>query len=99
MASGASNCSRVSLMVISGSSIGSGKGSGSGSVGSNRHIECFSIDSSWEKAIAAFPSPGPYAKGIVISLTATPESGYQVKVWTGTGNDTHGYNEHHNVEF
>ncbi len=37
--------------------------------------------------VAASPSSGPYAQGTAVSLTATPDSGYQVKAWTGTNND------------
>ncbi len=38
--------------------------------------------------IAASPATGPYAKGTVVSLTATPDSGYQVSAWKGTDNDS-----------
>ncbi len=36
------------------------------------------------------PSPGPdgkYAKGTVVSLTASPNAGYDLKSWKGTSND------------
>ena len=36
------------------------------------------------------PAPGgdgKYAKGTVVSLTASPDSGYDLKSWTGTSND------------
>lgn len=38
--------------------------------------------------IKASPPTGPYTQGTVVNLTATPEAGYQVKVWSGTDNDT-----------
>jgi hypothetical protein len=38
--------------------------------------------------IEAAPSTGPYTQGTVVILTATAESGYKVKIWTGTDNDT-----------
>jgi hypothetical protein len=34
------------------------------------------------------PASGTYDKGSVVTLTASPDSGYQVKAWTGTDNDT-----------
>jgi hypothetical protein len=38
--------------------------------------------------ITTSPTTALYAQGTVVSLTAAPESGYQVKAWTGTDNDT-----------
>jgi hypothetical protein len=34
------------------------------------------------------PVSGTYNQGFVVSLTATPDSGYQVKAWHGTNNDS-----------
>ncbi len=34
------------------------------------------------------PTSGTYVQGKVITLTATPDSGYQVKSWSGTDDDT-----------
>ena len=34
------------------------------------------------------PASGNYNKGTVVNLTATPDSGYRVKAWVGTGNDS-----------
>ncbi len=33
------------------------------------------------------PATGTYNQGTVVTLTATPDSGYQVKAWHGTNND------------
>jgi len=44
-----------------------------------------------EGSVSIDPSPGPddkYAYGTQITLTATPETGYGWKSWTGTGNDS-----------
>lgn len=38
--------------------------------------------------LVADPPTGPYAHGAVVTLTATPDSGYQLKAWTGTDNNT-----------
>ncbi len=34
------------------------------------------------------PTSGTYAQGTVITITATPYSGYRIKAWHGTDNDT-----------
>ncbi len=34
------------------------------------------------------PETGPQSANAVVNLTAAPETGYQVKAWTGTDNDT-----------
>jgi len=38
--------------------------------------------------IVASPPTGPYDQGTVVNLTAQPDSGYRVKAWTGTDDDT-----------
>jgi hypothetical protein len=38
-------------------------------------------------AITASPPSGPYSPGAIVNLTATPESGYKIKAWTGTDDD------------
>jgi hypothetical protein len=38
--------------------------------------------------ITISPSSGPYPQGTVVTLSATPESGYKVLSWKGTDNDT-----------
>jgi hypothetical protein len=34
------------------------------------------------------PTGGTYSRGAVVALTASPDSGYRVKKWTGTSNDS-----------
>jgi len=34
------------------------------------------------------PTSGPYYAGTIVTLTATPNSGWRVKAWTGTDNDS-----------
>ena len=38
--------------------------------------------------LSADPSTGPYVPGTVVTLTATPDSGYILKAWHGTDNDS-----------
>ena len=35
-----------------------------------------------------FPTSGTYNEGTVVTLTATPETGYSVQGWSGTNNDS-----------
>ena len=100
--SGSSSGSGSGLSSVSGSGASSGSSSGSGSAsssssgsqsvsGGGTESATFTLSASVVNdygTITVTPSTGPYAQGTILSLTATPDSGYQVKAWTGTDNDT-----------
>ena len=67
------------------SNSGSGSSSGAGAVSVTYTLNTSVVNG--HGTITASPSPDPYAQGTVVSLTANPDSGYQVKTWTGTNND------------
>jgi hypothetical protein len=46
------------------------------------------VDPPGAGTLTADPETGPYACGDVVTLTATPDDGYQVKAWTNTDDDT-----------
>jgi pectate disaccharide-lyase len=73
-----------------GSSSSSDSSSGSSSGGSSESVT-YTLNASvvnGHGTIVVSPSVGPYAQGTIVSLTATPDSGYQMKTWIGTDNDS-----------
>lgn|GEM_PF-1236688 len=94
--SGSGSSSSSSSGSISSSGSGSGLGSGSSSAtesgsGVGTESATFTLNASVVNdygTITFTPSTGSYAQDTIVSLTATPDEGYQVKAWTGTDNDT-----------
>ncbi len=70
------------------SSSGSGSTDGSGNV---TEAATYTLSTSVVNAsgtISATQSTEPYVQGAIVSLTATPDSGFKVMAWTGTDDDT-----------
>ena len=94
--SGSSSSSSSGSISSSGSSSNSSSGSSSSSAtesgsGVGTESSTFTLNASVVNdygTITFTPSTGSYAQGTIVSLTATPDEGYQVKAWTGTDNDT-----------
>ncbi len=66
----------------------SGSTSGSGSVTESPTYTLSTSVVNASGTISFSQSTEPYAQGTTVSLTAAPDSGYQVMAWTGTDDDT-----------